>query len=296
MDRIEKFLRYISADKGRSALTLKTYRADLENFCAYLQATDRQLDWQDVDRDLIRGWVAQMMETHYKPTYVRRRLSAVRSFYQYLMQQGLANRNPAAEVKGPKLGKPLPTFLREEELNRLFDSDELFDSTPEQQRDRLILLTFYSTGIRLAELVGLDLTDVSLADRQLSVLGKRDKQRLIPFGEELAAELSRYVKTIRPELAAEHERAFFVGRGGLRITRSYVAGMVHKRLSAVTTLAKKSPHVLRHSFATAMLNHGADIESVKELLGHASLAATAIYTHVSLAELKEEYLNAHPRA
>lgn len=296
MDRIEKFLRYISADKGRSALTLKTYRADLENFCAYLQATDRQLDWQDVDRDLIRGWVAQMMETHYKPTYVRRRLSAVRSFYQYLMQQGLANRNPAAEVKGPKLGKPLPTFLREEELNRLFDSDELFDSTPEQQRDRLILLTFYSTGIRLAELVGLDLTDVSLADRQLSVLGKRDKQRLIPFGEELAAELTRYVKTIRPELAAEHERAFFVGRDGLRITRGYVAGMVHKRLSAVTTLAKKSPHVLRHSFATAMLNHGADIESVKELLGHASLAATAIYTHVSLAELKEEYLNAHPRA
>ena len=296
MDRIEKFLRYISADKGRAALTLKTYRADLENFCAYLQATDRQLDWQDVDRDLIRGWVAQMMETHYKPTYVRRRLSAVRSFYQYLMQQGLANRNPAAEVKGPKLGKPLPTFLREEELNRLFDSDELFDSTPEQQRDRLILLTFYSTGIRLAELVGLDLTDVSLADRQLSVLGKRDKQRLIPFGEELAAELTRYVKTIRPELAAEHERAFFVGRGGLRITRGYVAGMVHKRLSAVTTLAKKSPHVLRHSFATAMLNHGADIESVKELLGHASLAATAIYTHVSLAELKEEYLNAHPRA
>ncbi len=296
MDRIEKFLRYISADKGRSALTLKTYRADLENFCAYLQATDRQLDWQDVDRDLIRGWVAQMMETHYKPTYVRRRLSAVRSFYQYLMQQGLANRNPAAEVKGPKLGKPLPTFLREEELNRLFDSDELFDSTPEQQRDRLILLTLYSTGIRLAELVGLDLTDVSLADRQLSVQGKRDKQRLIPFGEELAAELSRYVKTIRPELAAEHERAFFVGRGGLRITRGYVAGMVHKRLSAVTTLAKKSPHVLRHSFATAMLNHGADIESVKELLGHASLAATAIYTHVSLAELKEEYLNAHPRA
>lgn len=296
MDRIEKFLRYISADKGRSALTLKTYRADLENFCAYLQATDRQLDWQDVDRDLIRGWVAQMMETHYKPTYVRRRLSAVRSFYQYLMQQGLANRNPAAEVKGPKLGKPLPTFLREEELNRLFDSDELFDSTPEQQRDRLILLTFYSTGIRLAELVGLDLTDVSLADRQLRVLGKRDKQRLIPFGEELAAELTRYVKTIRPELAAEHERAFFVGRSGLRITRGYVAGMVHKRLSAVTTLAKKSPHVLRHSFATAMLNHGADIESVKELLGHASLAATAIYTHVSLAELKEEYLNAHPRA
>lgn len=296
MDRIEKFLRYISADKGRSALTLKTYRADLENFCAYLQATDRQLDWQDVDRDLIRGWVAQMMETHYKPTYVRRRLSAVRSFYQYLMQQGLANRNPAAEVKGPKLGKPLPTFLREEELNRLFDSDELFDSTPEQQRDRLILLTFYSTGIRLAELVGLDLTDVSLADRQLSVLGKRDKQRLIPFGEELAAELTRYVKTIRPSLAAEHERAFFVGRGGLRIMRGYVAGMVHKRLSAVTTLAKKSPHVLRHSFATAMLNHGADIESVKELLGHASLAATAIYTHVSLAELKEEYLNAHPRA
>lgn len=296
MDRIEKFLRYISADKGRSALTLKTYRADLENFCAYLQATDRQLDWQDVDRDLIRGWVAQMMETHYKPTYVRRRLSAVRSFYQYLMQQGLANRNPAAEVKGPKLGKPLPTFLREEELNRLFDSDELFDSTPEQQRDRLILLTLYSTGIRLAELVGLDLTDVSLADRQLRVLGKRDKQRLIPFGEELAAELTRYVKTIRPELAAEHERAFFVGRGGLRITRGYVAGMVHKRLSAVTTLAKKSPHVLRHSFATAMLNHGADIESVKELLGHASLAATAIYTHVSLAELKEEYLNAHPRA
>lgn len=296
MDRIEKFLRYISADKGRSALTLKTYRADLENFCAYLQATDRQLDWQDVDRDLIRGWVAQMMETHYKPTYVRRRLSAVRSFYQYLMQQGLANRNPAAEVKGPKLGKPLPTFLREEELNRLFDSDELFDSTPEQQRDRLILLTFYSTGIRLAELVGLDLTDVSLADRQLRVLGKRDKQRLIPFGEELAAELTRYVEAIRPELAAEHERAFFVGRGGLRITRGYVAGMVHKRLSAVTTLAKKSPHVLRHSFATAMLNHGADIESVKELLGHASLAATAIYTHVSLAELKEEYLNAHPRA
>lgn len=296
MDVIEKFLRYISADKGRSALTLQTYRADLENFRTYLQTTDGQLGWQDVDRDLIRGWVAQMMENHYKPTYVRRRLSAVRSFYQYLMQQGLATRNPAAEVKGPKLGKPLPTFLREEELNRLFDSDELFDQSPEQQRDRLILLTFYTTGMRLAELVGLDLADVSLDNRQVRVLGKRNKQRLIPFGEELATQLARYVNEVRPKLAAEGEKSFFVGRRGQRITREYVETMVHKRLAAVTTLAKKSPHVLRHSFATSMLNHGADIESVKELLGHASLAATAIYTHVSLAELKEEYLNAHPRA
>ena len=296
MDHITPFLKYLGADKGRSGLTLQTYRADREHFHAYMQSVDSTLDWSGVDRDVVRGWVAQMMEEQHKPTYVRRRLSALRSFYRYLMQQGEVSRNPAAEVKGPKLGRPLPAFLREDELNRLFDTPGLFEDNPEAQRDRLILLTFYTTGVRLAELVGLDVADVSVSGRQVRVDGKRNKQRLIPFGEELAAQLEHYLTAVRPNLAGADEAALFVGDDGGRISRSYVEQMVHRRLSAVTTLTKKSPHVLRHSFATAMLNHGADIESVRRLLGHASLAATAIYTHVSLADLKEAYLNAHPRA
>ena len=207
---------------------------------------------------------------------------------------GECRSNPAEAVHGPKCGKPLPAFLDERAMDRLLD-DVTFAPDFAGQRDRYVLLLFYSTGIRLAELIGLDVDDIDRSAQTLKVTGKRNKQRLIPFGQELADATRRYLALRRQAFPAAG-LPLVLGDDGLRISRSKVAVMVRKYLSAVTTMKKKSPHVLRHTFATVMLNHGADIEAVRELLGHESLATTAIYMHTTFAELKKEYELAHPWA
>lgn len=294
MKTVKSFLQYLSDSRGYSAHTVESYRADLAAFEAFFNALDETLTWATVDRDVVRRWVVDGVEGGAAPRSVRRRLSAVRSFFRYQMLMGECRSNPAEAVHGPKCGKPLPAFLDERAMDRLLD-DVAFAPDFAGQRDRYVLLLFYSTGIRLAELIGLDVDDIDLSAQTLKVTGKRNKQRLIPFGQELADATRRYLALRRQAFPAAGF-PLVLGDDGLRISRSKVAVMVRKYLSAVTTMKKKSPHVLRHTFATVMLNHGADIEAVRELLGHESLATTAIYMHTTFAELKKEYELAHPWA
>lgn len=293
MQEIEDFLSYLIADRGYSAETVETYRLSLTKFLDFFTRLDSQLTWYSLDGDIIRQWMAEEMQNGSSARYVAKHLSALRSFYRYLLRMDRVRKDPVRLVKNPKIHTPLPTFLKQQEVDRLFDDVEFPDNFI-GLRDRTILLTFYHTGLRLSELIGLDLSSVDLSARELKVTGKRNKQRIIPFGSELHQELLRY-RRARLEQPTE-DTALFIGPKGSRMTKAQVQTMVKHYLSFVTTQKKKSPHVLRHTFATAMLNNGAELEAIKELLGHASVVTTEVYTHTTFADLKKEYEHAHPRA
>ena len=291
---IEGFLEYLRHERNYAELTVREYGRDLEHFQSYFKTLDDSLSWETVDSDVVRGWMECMMDSRQSATSVNRRLSALRSFYKYAMMAGLVAGNPARTVKGPKKHKPLPQFLKESEIDELLQP-EMWGERFEDFRARTLLLMFYSTGIRLSEAIGLDDTMVDFTTGELRVTGKRDKQRIIPFGEELKEALQEYIRRRDNEVPRKSE-ALFVTKEGERMNRNRVGYEVWKHLSRVTTLRKRSPHVLRHTFATAMLNHEAGLESVKKLLGHESLSTTEIYTHATFEQLKREYKNAHPRA
>lgn len=290
---IDAFLDYLQFELNRSALTVLSYGDDLRAFEAHFKNKDTQLSWETVDADIIRDWMESMMDKGCNATSVNRRLSALRSFYRFALMRGWVEKSPMQKVVGPKRARPLPQFVREKEMNRLLDDIPCGESFKEVLAYTMIL-TFYTTGIRLAELVGLDNPDVDFVNQVMKVTGKRSKQRLIPFGEELANGLERYI-ALRDKIAPRQSSALFVTEDGARVTRNLVQRKVQEGLSKVTTLKKKSPHVLRHTFATAMLNHEAGLESVKKLLGHESLSTTEIYTHTTFEQLKKVYNQAHPR-
>ncbi|MGM9687485.1 MAG: tyrosine-type recombinase/integrase [Alloprevotella sp.] len=293
MQYIEDFLLYLCAERGYSQRTADTYGASLRDFRRFCMSLEGQPDWKQVDADVVRQWMAAEMQRGCTGRYVAKQLSALRSFYRYLLRMQRVQHDPVRLVKNPKVHLPLPTFLKDSEIDRLFD-DVAYPEGFEGQRDRLVLLTFYHTGIRLSELRGLDVTDVDLVRCELKVTGKRNKQRIVPFGEELCSGLKAYVE-LRDQLACA-DGALFVTLKGKRMTKVQVYGLVRHYLSLVTTQKKKSPHVLRHTFATAMLNHGADLEAIRDLLGHESIRTTEVYTHTTFADLKKEYERAHPRA
>lgn len=290
---IEAFLDYLRFERNYSEHTVVAYETDLRQFGDFLKSVGEELDYTNVDADLIRSWVVTLMDSS-KSTSVNRKLSSLRSFYRFLMKRGKTTVNPLAKITGPKNSKPLPTFLRENDMDRLLDEISYGEGF-EAVRDRMILETFYATGMRLSELVGLNDADVDFSAMQMKVTGKRNKQRLIPFAGELAADLREYI-IIRNETMPERSDAFFVLKNGKRMYPEKVYGIVRRNLAKVVSVKKKSPHVLRHTFATAMLNHEAELKSVKELLGHESLATTEIYTHTTFEELKKVYEQAHPRA
>ena len=290
---IEAFLDYLRFERNYSEHTVVAYETDLRQFGDFLKSVGEELDYTNVDAGLIRSWVVNLMNSS-KSTSVNRKLSSLRSFYRFLMKRGKTTVNPLAKITGPKNSKPLPTFLRENDMDRLLDEISYGEGF-EAVRDRMILETFYATGMRLSELVGLNDTDVDFSAMQMKVTGKRNKQRLIPFAGELAADLREYI-IIRNETIPERSDAFFVLKNGKRMYPEKVYGIVRRNLAKVVSVKKKSPHVLRHTFATAMLNHEAELNSVKELLGHESLATTEIYTHTTFEELKKVYEQAHPRA
>ena len=292
---IEKFLNYLRYERNRSELTMVSYERSLRDFEAYFKNRDDQLSWESVDSDIIRDWMESLMDKGDMATTVNHCLSAVRSFFRFALARGLVQKDPSHVVKGPKKQKPLPHFIRENEMDRLIDIDEMWGTTYEDVRARTLIIILYSTGIRLAELVGLNTDDVDFVSRQLKVTGKRDKQRIIPFGEELEKTLRDYI-ALRNQTVGGPTEALLTSEKGDRITRWQVERVVKKCLSQVTTQKKRSPHVLRHSFATAMLNNGAGLESVRKLLGHESVATTEIYTHTTFEQLKKVYKNAHPRA
>ena len=291
---INEFLNYLKFERNRSDLTIKNYGEDLRAFEEFYGNLDSRLSWESVDSDIIRDWMESMMDKGNNATSINRRLSALRSFYRFALARKLVDKDPVHGVTGPKKGRPLPQFLKENEMDRLLDAESWTESF-EDVRDRTVIMTFYETGIRLSELIGLDDSMVDFSNRQLKVTGKRNKQRVIPFGEELLATLCDYMKC-RDKEADRQSEALFVTAKGQRMTSSQVREGVKRNLSKVCTLKKRTPHVLRHTFATAMLNNKAGIESVKKLLGHESLSTTEIYTHTTFEQLKREYYSAHPRA
>ena len=292
---IKAFLEYLLLERNYSERTISSYGADLREFEDYLKKTDAELDFTKVHADHVRGWIASLMDNGKAATYVNRKLSSLRSFYRFLLRRKEVTVNPMVKIVGPKKKKPLPSFVREKDMDRLLD-ELSFDEGFEGCRDRIILELFYATGMRLSELIGLNDVDVDFSARLIKVTGKRNKQRLIPFGDELAEDLLIYIKVRNETLPKKEMDAFFVCKSGKRVYPMQVYRLVKRNLSKVVTLKKRSPHVLRHTFATAMLNDNAELKAVQELLGHESLATTEVYTHATFEELKKVYEQAHPRA
>ena len=291
---IESFLAYLRLERNYSEKTVVSYGIDLREFEGYFKEADAELDFTTVDADVVRNWVMHLMDEGRAATSVNRKLSSLRSFYRFLLRKKATTVNPMAKVVGPKKKKPLPSFVREKDMDRLLDG-LTFEEGFEGCRDRMVLEMFYATGMRLSELIGLDDADVDFSARLIKVTGKRNKQRLIPFGNELEEDLRIYIK-VRDEALPNGSDAFFVRKDGKRMYPMQVYRLVKRNLSKVVTLKKRSPHVLRHTFATAMLNDCAELRAVKELLGHESLTTTEVYTHTTFEELKKVYELAHPRA
>ena len=291
---IESCLDYLHLERNYSERTIFSYQTDLREFEGYLKETEAELDWKKVHADHVRNWMVHLMEAGRASTSVNRKLSSLRSFYRFLLRRKEIMVNPMPKVVGPKKKKPLPFFVREKDMNRLLD-ETFFEEGFEGCRDRMILEMFYATGMRLSELIGLNDADVDFSAKLIKVTGKRNKQRLIPFGRELEEDLGLYIK-MRNEAFPGGTEAFFVLKNGRRMYPMGIYRLVRRNLSKVVSLKKRSPHVLRHTFATAMLNDNAELRSVKELLGHESLVTTEVYTHTTFEELKKVYEQAHPRA
>lgn len=292
-DYIDKYLQYIKLELNFSPYTVTAYGHDLRQCEQFLTGGTQALDVASVTTGDIRSWLLRQSSAGDSARTLRRKVQAVRSFYKWLMREGEVPANPAASVELARIPKHLPEMVREERVNTLLD-DEIDESDFEQVRNRLIVMMLYETGIRRAELIGLLDKNVDTIKCELKVHGKRDKDRIIPFGTELAEWIEKY-RELRDTLARGCE-SFFVRRDGAPLYPMLVYRVVHDALTQAGVTGKRSPHVLRHTFATALLNDGAAINSVKELLGHESLATTQIYTHVTFSELKNNYKLAHPRA
>lgn len=291
----DSFLKYLAAERNYSSATIQSYAKDLSMFQEFLEEQNPDASWTAVEAEDVREWVIYLMDDQkMAATSVNRRLSAMRSFYKYLRRVGWVSINPMEKVVAPKKKRPLPYYVRESEMDKLLEltaEDRSFRGI----RDRLVLMMFYETGIRRAELLGMTDASVDLVTKQIKVTGKRNKQRIIPFGEELENEIKAYQMAREETLGQRTFPALFVTEKGTAMNEKQVSKIVKENLSKVTTIKKRSPHVLRHSFATAMLNNKADLTSIQKLLGHESVSTTEIYTHVSFEELKSEYKNAHPR-
>ncbi len=291
----DPFLEYLKSERNDSLLTVEAYAKDLSEFQNFLEAQNPDCLWATVDTSDVREWIIYLLdEQKLSEASVNRKLSAMRTFYRYLRRMGWVDINPMERVVAPKKKHPLPQFVRESEMDRLLEltaEDRSFVGI----RNRLILMMFYETGVRRAELLGMTDASVDLVSKQVKVTGKRNKQRIVPFGSELEEELKAYMNSRKEAVPMDSYPTLFVTEKGTPMSQGQVAKVVKDNLSKVTTIPKRSPHVLRHSFATAMLNNNADLTSIQKLLGHESVATTEIYTHVSFEELKNVYKNAHPR-
>ncbi|MCR4773419.1 MAG: tyrosine-type recombinase/integrase [Prevotella sp.] len=290
---VEEFLEYNRYEKNRSPRTIQNYADAITDFQRYFSMLDTGMTWETVDADVIRDWMEWQMNNGIAASSIDTRLSAIRSLYKFALSRGFVDKDPAHEIAGPKKSKSLPQYLREDEMNKLLD-DFPWGVDYKSILARTVIMTFYETGIRCSELVGMNDNSVDFIAKQIKVLGKRNKQRLVPFGSELEAAFRKYLD-VRNETFGFREEGFFLSVKGKRVSGAQVYKMVREHLRSVCTLKKCSPHVLRHTFATAMLNHNAGLENVKELLGHESVATTEIYTHTTFEQLKRVYAESHPR-
>lgn len=291
---IEKYIKYLRYEKNFSLHTEISYSTDLNQFSGFLDQHFSDTNIHTVDSDIIRMWIVSLMEEKVSARSVNRKLSTLKSFYKYLVRIGEVTTNPANKITGPKIPKPIPAFVNDTDMEKILD-DTALPSDFEALRDHVILELFYVTGIRRAELIGLKDIDIDFSSGTILVTGKRNKQRIIPISDEMKSSLENYIN-VRNEEIENLSGYLFVKKDGGQLYPMLVHRLTTANLKSIPTLSKTSPHVLRHSFATVMLNEGADINAVKELLGHSSLAATEIYTHTSFEELKKIYNKAHPRA
>ncbi len=291
---IEDFIHYLRYERGYSPCTLEAYSKDLSQFAEYVKAyREGGFEPAEIDADLVRNWIVFLMDEKHSPRTVGRKLSSLKSFFKFLRKMGRVPADPTRLIQAPKCAKPLPCFVKDKDMESLLDGEN-FGADFEGMRDRLILELLYDTGVRRSELVGIRETDIDYDAMVIKVTGKRNKQRLIPFAEGLKNLMLAY-KRVRNEQGVERSEWLFAGKGGCPLSTAVVYNVVRKYLSNIPMLAKRSPHVLRHSFATSMLNNGAELTAVKDLLGHSSLASTSVYTHTTFEELKKVY-HAHPRA
>ena len=289
------FIKYLSLEKRFSAHTTKAYQSDLEQFFAYLKDTYSLTSISEVRHFHIRAWIVELMQNKIKPRSINRKLSTLKSYFKFLKKRKNLQENPMLKVIAPKVGKRLPVVVKEIEMGELFNKIN-FGEGYEAVRDEMIMELLYSTGMRRSELMQLTPNNIDFYNRQVKVLGKGNKERLIPFAKPLADRLTNYLEVRKDEFAAAPDAPLFFTGKGKPLYPKLVYNIVKKYLSQVTTVEQRSPHVLRHSFATHLSNNGADLNAIKELLGHSSLAATQVYTHNSIEKLKKIYQQAHPKA
>jgi integrase/recombinase XerC len=292
---MDLFFKYLQFEKRYSPHTLTSYKTDLKQFSTYLSETYQIEDPAEADHTLIRSWIVTLMQKKLDTRSINRKIACLRSFYRFLLRQGRISKNPTLKVVAPKASKKLPSFLSQESFNQLLDRYG-FEDTYEGLRDKVILELLYGTGIRLAELIGLRHSDLNFSSRTLKVTGKGNKERIIPINDSLFICLQQYLKKKISCFPDNHPPYLLVTNKALPLYPKFVYRVVKKYISLITTAKHKSPHVLRHSFATHLLNQGADLNAIKDLLGHTSLAATQVYTHNSIEQLKSIFEKAHPKA
>lgn len=291
---VNGFLQYLQYEKNYSFHTVLSYRNDLEQFLVFLGKDANQFKPDEVNAALIQEWILTLMQSGISPRSISRKISTLKSFWRYLQSRSVTSINPTLKIVLPKTKKPLPVFFKNREVAMVIENPYLPDDF-ERIRDLLIIELLYMTGIRLSELIAIEDKDVDFATGELRVIGKRNKQRIIPLDSSLCEKITHYMEMRDEKVGKELPRLFIRSNGKIMYPK-LVYNIVHTIMSQVTTLPRVSPHVMRHSFATELLNGGADINAVKELLGHSSLAATQVYTHTGFGELYNIYKRAHPRA
>lgn len=291
---VQQFLDYLQLERRYSLHTVEAYQNDLLQFCDFLQMNPNEFNPEKVTTTDVREWIIQLMEEGKHPRTVKRKISSLMSFWKFLMRNGNVSVDIMRKIVAPKTNKPLPVFYKQQEVDAALAMNDEDDY--KQCLENTIIDFLYETGVRCFELIQLMDADVDLQEKTVKVLGKRNKHRIIPFGDSLAKTLEHYREMRERELPNAVTSNFFILPNGKQLYRGRVYNIVHARMKEVSTLHQQSPHVLRHTFATAMLNNGADINAVKAVLGHASLAATQVYTHTTFNEIHTIYKQAHPRA
>ena len=286
----EKFINYLSSEKRFSVHTITSYSNDINQFFLFLSEEYKiTSELSEVNFQIVRSWIASLLEQGVTPRSVNRKISTLKTYFKFLIREGVIQESPMLKVVAPKSKKRLPLFVEEDQIESLLNGVE-FDDGFIGERDKLIIELFYVTGIRLSELINIKISDINFDNNLIKVLGKRNKERLIPLSSRIVKELQFFIENYKID------NYLFTNLGGTKVYTKLVYRVVNKYIGKISSINKKSPHILRHTFATHMLNHGADINAIKELLGHANLSATQVYTHNTIEKLKSVYKQAHPRA
>ncbi len=290
---IDQFLDYLKFEKRYSRHTIISYQNDLEQFFQYLVSQFDSPDLEMISASMVRSWLAELKEEEISSKTINRKISSLKSYYKYQLKTGALIKSPMGTIIAPKISKRLPQFVEQIDMDHLFQHMPFSDDW-KGRTERLVILLFYSTGMRLSELIQLKELQLDASHQQVKVLGKGNKERIIPINKDLIEQLQKYIAE-KPTNARLSEH-LFVAESGKPLQPRSVYSFIKAKLSEVTTIKKKSPHILRHSFATHLMNNGADLNAVKELLGHSSLAATQVYTHNTIEKLKDVFKKAHPKA